>query len=100
MGKEILSHVNTRVESATDENSALKAWMQERYRNDWYSSLKLLVAREMLLWWRDKTQIRARVLQGECRKCAGFGETYNGLHTLYRSGNGNCRRNLVLARER
>lgn len=35
-----------------------------RYHNSAYGSLKLLVQREMLLWWRDKYQIKARLLQG------------------------------------
>jgi hypothetical protein len=66
MGKEILSKVDSGIEGPQDDNAALKQWMQQRYRNTWYGSLKLLVSREMLLWWRDKTQIKARLAQGKC----------------------------------
>mmetsp|Transcript_2153 Transcript_2153/g.3908 ORF Transcript_2153/g.3908 Transcript_2153/m.3908 type:complete len:1099 (-) Transcript_2153:1265-4561(-) len=34
-----------------------------RYHNSWYGSFKLLLAREVLLWWRDKYQIKARLAQ-------------------------------------
>jgi hypothetical protein len=34
------------------------------FQNKWYRSLKLLIGREMLLWWRDKYQIKARIMQG------------------------------------
>ena len=33
------------------------------YHNSGYNSLKLLVRREMILWWRDKYQIKARLMQ-------------------------------------
>ena len=35
-----------------------------QYRNPWHKSMRLLASREMLLWWRDKYQIKARVAQG------------------------------------
>jgi hypothetical protein len=49
-----------------------KQHFKTRYHNSSYDSLKLLVHREMLLWWRDKYQIKARVMQGTwnyCREC-------------------------------
>lgn len=35
-----------------------------KYKNKWSRSMKLLISREMLLWWRDKYLLKARVLQG------------------------------------
>ena len=34
------------------------------FQNPWNRSMKLLIDREMLLWWRDKYQIKARIMQG------------------------------------
>jgi hypothetical protein len=64
-GKRIIAKVDAGVAGQEEENAAFKQWMVQRYRNNWISSLNLLIKREMLLWWRDKTQIGARVAQGE-----------------------------------
>jgi len=37
--------------------------LKKRYQNGSYRSMKLLLNRELLLWWRDKYQIKARVAQ-------------------------------------
>eukprot|EP00529_Nitzschia_sp_RCC80_P004459 CAMPEP_0113521168 /NCGR_PEP_ID=MMETSP0014_2-20120614/44492_1 /TAXON_ID=2857 /ORGANISM="Nitzschia sp." /LENGTH=907 /DNA_ID=CAMNT_0000419101 /DNA_START=83 /DNA_END=2802 /DNA_ORIENTATION=+ /assembly_acc=CAM_ASM_000159 len=67
LGKEILSKIDTPYEM-TEKNKALtsdefKKWVSSRYRNSGWGSLKLLTYRECLLWWRDKTGIKARVMQ-------------------------------------
>jgi hypothetical protein len=36
-----------------------------KFRNSSWTYAKLLVGRELLLWWRDKYQIRARLMQGK-----------------------------------
>lgn len=36
-----------------------------RYRNSWYQSLNLVTRRELMLWWRDKYAIKARIFQGD-----------------------------------
>jgi hypothetical protein len=66
LGQNILAKLGSDIKSPVNENDALKVWMQEKNRNNWFGSLKLLISREMLLWWRDKTQIKARLAQGEC----------------------------------
>jgi hypothetical protein len=35
------------------------------YANPWYKSLKLLISREALLWWRDKYSIKAKIVQSK-----------------------------------
>jgi len=47
-------------EIVTDE---LLKYMKTRFRNSSWGSLKLLVYRECLIWWRDKTGIRTRIVQ-------------------------------------
>ena len=51
-----------------EEKLAFKA----RYHNSSFQSLKLLVGRELLLWTRDRYQIKARLMQGKsnpfCRR--------------------------------
>lgn len=37
--------------------------LKSRYPNDTITSMKLLINRELLLWWRDKYQIKARLMQ-------------------------------------
>lgn len=68
LGKNVASALETRVQGATFLDEALmermQKWMKQKYRNSWGASLKLVVNREMLIWWRDKGQIRARVAQG------------------------------------
>jgi len=68
MRKETERPVPTEDEKANFE--AAKKWLGQTYRNSWFASLKLLVAREYLLWWRDKTQIYAKVGQGKCQYSA------------------------------
>ena len=36
-----------------------------KFKNSWYGSLKLLCGREILLWWRDKYQIKAKIMQSK-----------------------------------
>jgi hypothetical protein len=65
---EIMLKETERPGPTEDEKAALEAakkWLGQTYRNSWFASLKLLVAREFLLWWRDKTQIYAKVGQGK-----------------------------------
>lgn len=46
-----------------EETQAFKA----RYHNSSFNSLKILVGRELLLWARDRYQIKARLMQGKSR---------------------------------
>jgi hypothetical protein len=41
-----------------------------KYRVSTWKSVRLVVGREMLLWWRDRYQIKARLMQGTLRYCA------------------------------
>ncbi len=36
-----------------------------KFKNSSWTYAKLVVGRELLLWWRNKYQIRARVIQGK-----------------------------------
>jgi len=40
------------------------------YKNSLRRSLKLLMGRELLLWWRDKYQIKAKLAQSKCMQRA------------------------------
>jgi ABC-2 type transporter len=67
LGRKILEKLDTPFE-ATQMNAeictkAVKKWMGSKFRNSSYASLKLLVHRECLLWWRDKAGIKTRVAQ-------------------------------------
>jgi hypothetical protein len=66
-GKKILEQIATpfeqtgnNIDIATD---ALVKEMGRRYRNSALASLKLLLKRECLLWWRDKAGIKTRIVQ-------------------------------------
>lgn len=45
----------------SEEKNVFKA----KYHNSSFNSLKLLVGRELLLWKRDRYQIKARLMQGK-----------------------------------
>lgn len=104
-GKAILQKVGEETKGQDTDNEEYIQYLSKRYRNTQLDSLKLLIKREMLLWWRDKTQIKARILQGE----SGRGDKQNSAKyylvshdskTCNRFCHGNNRRNSVLARER
>ena len=66
-GKKILAALDKPFEP-TEKNKEIATesvikYMGERYRNTSWKALKLLVYRECLLWWRDKTGIKTRIAQ-------------------------------------
>ncbi len=70
-GKEILKKLESEPEpEAVEHNKAImsssddiKKLYKTRYRNSALASLKLLIQRECMLWWRDKAGIKARIAQ-------------------------------------
>lgn len=54
----------TKLEAPMADGSSVESLGATRYRNSPSRSLKLLVRRELLLWWRDKYQIQATVMKG------------------------------------
>jgi hypothetical protein len=60
-GKEIIERVEAPVGDGGDE---VRGIAEKRFANSWSKSLKLVVRREVLLWWRDKYQIYAKLAQG------------------------------------
>jgi len=61
-GKAILEELEAPVNADAEFVKKLAA---ERYANSWRTSLKLLARRELLLWWRDKYQIVAKLGQSK-----------------------------------
>jgi hypothetical protein len=54
-----------RVEAPVGEGGdKVRAMAENKFGNSWSDSLKLVVRRELLLWWRDKYQIAAKFGQG------------------------------------
>jgi len=49
-----------------EEAEPLIELSSRHYQNSSFRSMRLLAAREILLWWRDKYQIKARIVQGSC----------------------------------
>jgi hypothetical protein len=67
-GKKILKELESPVEMTDNnksllENDKVKKYYSNRYRNRSLASLQLLVSRECLLWWRDKAEIKSRIVQ-------------------------------------
>jgi ABC-type multidrug transport system ATPase subunit len=51
-------------ETVPEENGVpLRDIASSHFQNSWRRSMKLLIDREILLWWRDKYQIKARIMQ-------------------------------------
>jgi hypothetical protein len=68
LGKGILQKLGEETKAQEAETEEFIHHMKQKYRTSQLAALDLLVRREMLLWWRDKTQIKARVMQGECSR--------------------------------
>jgi hypothetical protein len=60
-GREILERVEAPVGEGGDK---VREIAEKKFANSWSKSLKLVVRREVLLWWRDKYQIKAKLAQG------------------------------------
>jgi hypothetical protein len=72
-----------KLEQPTDNPEAatiIKEIGKAQFANSWRGSLKLLCRRELLLWWRDKYQIKAKIAQSkyQCRAkvCLIFDNTF------------------------
>jgi hypothetical protein len=66
LGQNILREVEKAVGVPNPElmgNEVMQKWVGNRFRNGTFESLKLLIYRECLLWWRDKVGIRTRIAQ-------------------------------------
>jgi hypothetical protein len=62
-GREIIERVEAPVGEGGDR---LRGIAEKKFANPWSKSLKLVLHREVLLWWRDKYQIKAKLGQGMC----------------------------------
>ena len=69
-GKELLEKLKVEPEQETVEHNRsiyssddVKKLYSSRYRNTAMASLRLLIQRECMLWWRDKATIKARIAQ-------------------------------------
>lgn len=62
LGQIILEDLET---PEKEPDTLVKTLSKGRYRNSWFESLNLLVQRELLLWWRDKYQIKAKIGQSK-----------------------------------
>jgi hypothetical protein len=65
LGQRIIAKLSLPVRSTHGED--LVTISKTRYANPWYKSLGLLVHRELLLWWRDKYMIKAKLVQSKWR---------------------------------
>jgi hypothetical protein len=66
-GTVILEQVNAPFN--TETGAFVEHMAAQRYANSWNKSLKLLIHRELLLWWRDKYVIVTKIIQSKflCR---------------------------------
>lgn len=62
--KEVRREINEPVPA--EKGEPLVEISSNHFQNPTFRSMRLLAAREMLLWWRDKYQIKARIAQGSC----------------------------------
>jgi hypothetical protein len=60
-GREIIEGVEAPVGDGGDK---VREIAEKKFANSWSRSMKLLARREILLWWRDKYQIKAKLAQG------------------------------------
>ena len=63
-GKKIIDQLDAPINADIEFVKKIAA---NKYANSSFVSLKLLARRELLLWWRDKYQIKAKIGQSEWR---------------------------------
>jgi hypothetical protein len=78
-----------------EETQAFKA----RYHNSSFESLKILIGRELLLWARDRYQIKARLMQGKSSLLTSSSSRTRAysLANAYRPYHGHCCGDCFLA---
>lgn len=70
-GNKILERLNA---PSRDGADMVKTLGGKRFENSSFASLRLLIRRELKLWWRDKYQIKATLLKCMCRPLPSFPE--------------------------
>jgi hypothetical protein len=63
-GKEIMERLESQLPGA-ETADFIRSIGSDKYKNSSYGSFKLLAGRELLLWWRDKYQIKAKIVQSK-----------------------------------
>lgn len=61
VGKNLLEKVNSPTED--DTSGVIREMASRRFRTSTFRALQLVAGRELLLWWRDKYAIKAKVVQ-------------------------------------
>lgn len=63
-GKQIMERLESPLQDAATADM-IRSIGSDKYKNSMFGSFKLLAYRELLLWWRDKYQIKAKILQSK-----------------------------------
>lgn len=63
-----------------------------KFVNSWYTSMKLLVDRELLLWWRDKYQLKVKTAQSKL-----WSHVFRFLHVMQYVGGHTCHSQFFFA---
>jgi hypothetical protein len=63
-GQEIMARLEAPFQDAATADF-IRSIGSDKYKNSSYGSFKLLAYRELLLWWRDKYQIKAKIVQSK-----------------------------------
>jgi len=64
-GKAILEKLKAPIRVSEKDTKTIKEIGASRFANGAHKSLKLLAQRELLLWWREKYQIQAKIMQSK-----------------------------------
>lgn len=90
----------------SEPDALVKTLSEGRYKNNWLESLNLLVKRELLLWWRDKYQIKAKIAQSkpinplQNLRFVRFSRLIHLLFFFVSIDHGNCRRDALFPAKR
>lgn len=60
-GRKILDHLKSPLNEK--DSQFVRDLTKDKYKNTSWDSMKLVVRRELVLWWRDKYQIKAKIMQ-------------------------------------
>jgi hypothetical protein len=63
-GRKIMERLESPLQDAAVADM-IRSIGSDKYKNSMFGSFKLLASRELLLWWRDKYQIKAKIMQSK-----------------------------------
>lgn len=70
-GQQIIEHLKSPMQG-DEVQHFIRSIGSDKFKNSCWGSFRLLARRELLLWWRDKYQIKAKIIQSKYERYMGL----------------------------